>query len=131
VGRVVADDEQIVDSVILGEEELGQREEGRDPGVFSSEEGLLDEPLVDEGFQTDLSVEVEGVEEGNGLFGVDVDQPGVNEHQRLDDRRESALGELEDDLLKDFNVHSVAKELKVIQGPSFTLEKTMMMRFPT
>lgn len=77
--RVIADDEEIIDSVILGKEKLGKSQESRHSGVLSSEEWLLDEPFIDKSLKGDFSVQVERIEEGDSLLGINVDQSGVNE----------------------------------------------------
>lgn len=85
MGGVVPDHHEGVDVLVLGLHELEEGGEGGVLDVFASEEGLVEEPLVEEDLEADAVV-VGGLgEEANDGLEVGVDEAGVDDDEGLDD----------------------------------------------
>ena len=84
--RVVGDHHQLLDGLLSHEEKLAERRDGDSPGVAASEEGLLEEPLIENDLEADPVLDRCLYEELDDLSWVSLDQSSEDKHQGLDDR---------------------------------------------
>ena len=85
MARVVGDDHDLLDRLVAHQEELAEAGNSDGTGVCAPEEGLLEEPLVEDDFQTDPILDAGFDKELDNLSRVSLNQPGENKNERLHD----------------------------------------------
>ena len=82
---VVGDDHELLDRLVAHQEELAEAGNSDGTGVCAPEEGLLEEPLVEDDFQADPILDAGFDQELDNLSWVSLNQPGENKNERLHD----------------------------------------------